>query len=408
MNADGTSDSRAPVTASPSAPTAPNVPIVRIALVTHYFGSHRGGVESVAGQLAARLAATGAFSIEWVSSDVTPPPSGVAGVNGVPVRAWNGLERRGFPWPIWGPRGLARLWRTIAGADVVHIHDFIYFPSVAAFLFARLARKPIVITQHIGDVPFRNPLLSTIIRLINHSFGRSMLGRAHRVVFISDGVRRYFAAFVRFRSDPVHVANGVDTEMFAPVDAASRRRIRESLGISARDRVVLYVGRFVDKKGLPLLGRLASALSQYRWWFAGWGETGSSSHPATWQLPHVRVFGDRSGSTLAELYVAADLLVLASLSEGFPLVVQEAFACGTPVLVSQRIADGAPAAREHLRLAAIDGDNAIDEWTAAIARALDENADRARSDTLVEFARNEWSWPATVVRYESIFRGVVR
>lgn len=396
---------RSPV---PREQIVPSVPTLRIALVTHYFESHRGGVESVAGQLAARLGATGAFSIEWVSSDVTPPPSEVPGVTGVAVRAWNGLERRGFPWPVWGPRGLSRLRRAIAGADIVHIHDFIYFPNIAAFVFARLAQKPVVITQHIGQVPFPNPLLSTTVRLLNRSIGRWMLGGADQVVFVSDAVRRYFAAFVRFRREAMHVANGVNTGMFSLVDAATRQHIRRSLGVAAADRVVLYVGRFVDKKGVPLLGTLARALPQYQWWFAGWGAAVSSAHPATWQLPRVRVFGDRSAATLAELYVGADLLVLASLSEGFPLVVQEAFACGTPVLVAERIADGAPAARGYLRMASIDGDDVVDTWTAAIARTLDENEDRARSESLAQFARNEWSWPATVARYESIFRSVVR
>ena len=383
---------------------------IRVALVTHYFGSHRGGVESVAGQLASRLGKTGAFSIDWVSSNTTSPPSPLPGLNAIAVRAWNGLERRGFPWPVWGPRGLSRLRRVIMGADIVHIHDFIYFPNIAAYVFARLARKPIVITQHIGDVPFPDPLLATTVRVINRTIGRWMLGNADQVVFISDAVRRSFTQFVRFRNEPMHVANGVDTAMFSPVDVMTRQRIRASLGVVAHDRVVLYVGRFVDKKGLPLLGRLARALPEYRWWFAGWGEAGSASHPATWQLPHVRMFGDRSGATLAELYVAADLLVLASLSEGFPLVVQEALACGTPALVAERIVDGAPAAREHLRTASIDGDDArvVENWTTNIARTLDENRDCARSDALAQFARDEWSWPATVARYESIFRGVVR
>ena len=116
---------------------------IRVALVTHYFGSHRGGVESVAGQLASRLGKTGAFSIDWVSSNTTSPPSPLPGLNAIAVRAWNGLERRGFPWPVWGPRGLSRLRRVIMGADIVHIHDFIYFPNIAAYVFARLARKPI-------------------------------------------------------------------------------------------------------------------------------------------------------------------------------------------------------------------------------------------------------------------------
>ena len=250
-------------------------------------------------------------------------------------------------------------------------------------------------------------MLSMTIRLINRTVGRWMLGRADQVVFISDAVRRYFDGFVRFDRPPLHVPNGVDTMTFRPSSSDERAQVREALGVAEADRVVLYVGRFVDKKGLPLLGRLARALPQYRWWFAGWGESGPA-HPATWGLPQVRVFGDRSGGTLAELYNAADLLVLASLSEGFPLVVQEAMACGTPVLIASAIADGAPEARALLRLASIDHpDSAVTTWTAAIASAIAGNDGRARAAELSDFARARWSWPATVARYEAIFAAVI-
>ena len=51
-----------------------------------------------------------------------------------------------------------------------------------------------------------------------------------------------------------------------------------------------------------------------------------------------------SQAELPPLYQAADLLVLPSVGEGFPLVVQEAMACGTPALVGDETAAGCPEA----------------------------------------------------------------
>ena len=379
------------------------VPQVRVVVVTHYFSTHRGGVKRVAGELASRIAASGRFAITWISSNTDSPPAPPENLAVVPVAASNLLERFGFPWPLWGPRGLRTLRRAIHDADIVHVHDFIYFGSIAAFVLARRMKKPFVITQHIGEVPLRNPLLSTLIRAINRTIGRHVLSRADRVVFISDAVRRYFTEFVPFTHEPRFVPNGVDTAVFRPVAPEKRAQARTLLGLRSSDLVVLYVGRFVGKKGLPLLGELARMLPQYKWWFAGWGVSGASAHPLSWGLSHVRVFGNRSGATLAEIYCASDLLVLASLSEGFPLVVKEAMACGTPVLIADRIADGAPEARPLLRLASIDGPTATAVWNDAIAKALEESAGGSRVEALVAFAHARWAWSTTVAQYRAIF-----
>lgn len=384
---------------------------IRVALVTHYFSTHRGGVEKVAGELATRLARTGRYAITWLSSDASATPSSLAGLEIVPINAWNGLERIAFPWPIWGFGSIGILRRAIRSSDVVHVHDFIYFGSVVAYFIARHAGKPIVVTQHIGDIPFRNPLLRVLIRVINRTLGRMVLGGADRVLFISDAVRRHFGQYIHFRRVPCHVPNGVDTSVFHPVSSARREEIRRELGIEPHTHVLLYVGRFVDKKGLPLLRTLAAQMPGHRWWFAGWGQPDAPAHPASWNLSNVRVFGDRSGATLALLYCAADLLVLASLSEGFPLVVQEAMACGTQSLVAERIADGAPDVGALLLTCPIDPtDEAVAKWKSAIGSALaalDGATGPSRREALVEFAKSHWAWEGTVARYEEILAAVI-
>jgi glycosyltransferase involved in cell wall biosynthesis len=353
---------------------------MRIVLVTHYFAAHRGGIELVAAELAARLARQGA-EIAWHASDSDPSPQ-IPGVSCVPARACNAIERRlGVPYPLWSIAALRRLAAAVRAADVVHLHDCLYLPHLVAYAAARRAGKPVVVTQHVGMVPYRNPLLRALLFVAYRVLGRALLGGASQVVFVGEGVKRYFESFVRFRRPPLLIANGVDTKVFHPPQQRAPNPKPQ----------LLFVGRFVEKKGLPLLRELAARLPQAQWTFAGWGPL----DPEDWKLPNVRVLRNLTGRDLVPLYQAADLLVLPSVGEGFPLVVQEAMACGTPALVSEETAAGAPQApllKEQLEL---------ERWVARIQNASEWSALRPK---VAEFAREHWSWERCAQRYASLLR----
>ena len=263
---------------------------LRLTLVTHYFSTHRGGVEQAAGHLAARLVQTGRFQIEWFASDCDAPPVMDERVITRPMRAWNKLERLSLPWPLWGFRALKSLRRSIRTCDIVHIHDFIYFGNIAAFVLARLYKKPLVITQHIGDASYLNRAHALILKFINHTLGRFMLARAQQVIFISDEVRRQFVAHTRFAATPLHWPNALDTSVFFPLPAEQRTQVRVQLGVEEPHPILLFVGRFVEMKGMDLLRQLAQAMPDTQWWFAGWGQAHSPWHPASWNLPNIRIF----------------------------------------------------------------------------------------------------------------------
>lgn len=367
---------------------------LRVTLVTHYYPAHLGGVERVAGELARRLGASGEAEIEWHASDCDAPPPSSSGLKAVPAASWNGIERgMGLPYPLWSASALRQLERACAAADVVHLHDCLYFPNVIAFRAARRAGKPVLVTQHIGLVPYRNPLLRTTQAAANRGLGRAVLGGADRVVFISETVRRYFSRFVRFRHPPELVQNGVDIARFYP---ASRQPGKPRL---------LFVGRFVEKKGLAVLRELAQRVPQAQWHFAGWG----ALDPGSWGLSNVSVTYSANVEQLRALYQAADLFVLPSVGEGFPLSVQESMACGTPALVGEDTAAGAPEAGELLLRERVGGSDTAERWAGRIARLLGEpgklNALRPR---VAAFARERWSWEQCAARYAALLRECAR
>ena len=377
----------------------------RLLTVSNYFDTHRGGLEIVAGVLARELAARG-FDVTWLASDVTPAPAGCAarGLKTASYGVWNFAERRlGVPWPVLSPAAVARLWREVRAADAVLLHDSLYMTSMVTFLAAGTSRTPLIVLQHIGAVPYRNPILRGLMALANQLVARPILGGAGQVVFISQFVRDYFAR-IRFRRAPALIFNGVDTEIFRPAVDGERAAARDRFGFAPEAHVALFVGRFVEKKGVALLGKAAAKRPDITFAFAGWGLV----DPAAWGLANVRVFSNLAGSGLAELYRAADVLVLPSQGEGFPLVVQEALACGLPVVCGDE-STGADADATPF-LVGVDVAGTDEDVATRISSAIDRatrQGDPRDPAARAAFARSRYSWAAAADRYADLLDGLI-
>ena len=376
---------------------------MRLLTVTAYFDTHRGGVELVAGRLARELQARG-FEVIWVATDaVAPSPDGV---NNVPIKALNLLERLlGVPYPFPSLASIRRIGQEVARADAVLLHDSLYATNVAAFLAARRAGKPVVVVQHIGEVPYSNPILRLMMKLANAMIAKPLLARADQVVFISEITRRFFAG-LRFARPPLAIFNGVDTEIFRPAAGGEESRaLRIRLGLAEDRPVVVFVGRFVEKKGLNLIRLMAASRPDLQFALAGWGPIA----PESWALPNVTVFASLQGASLAELYRAGDILALPSTGEGFPLVVQEAMACGLPVVCGAETAQADPAAAPFLSGIAIDPaapDATAAQFTAAIERILSLGWDAQGREQRSGFARATYAWSAAADRYAALLRAL--
>jgi glycosyltransferase involved in cell wall biosynthesis len=380
---------------------------MKLAIVSHYFESHRGGVEIVAGGLARAFARRG-HEVVWLACDTAPAPPAAETFGAVALPAINLLEDRfSIPIPLPKPAGIARLVRHVRRADAVLAHDALYPTSALAFLAARMWRKPFVLAAHIGAVPYRSRLPRLTLALANRIIARPLLAHADRVAFVSEITRTYFAT-VRFRAPPVMIFNGLDVETFRPADAASRSAIRRCLGLPADRAVALFVGRFVEKKGLHLIERMARLRPDMLWALAGWGRI----DPTRWGLANVKVFSNLSGASLAPLYQASDVFVLPSVGEGHPLVIQEALACGLPVVCGDETARADPAAHALVTPVAMDRDDpdaVAADFAAAIDRMLaDPSSREAAAAARLRFAAERYSWDACADAYLALIEASLR
>ena len=371
------------------------MPRSRLLLVTHFYPSHGGGVEIVAGELGARLAEH--FTIRWAAGrDIQAyvPP---AGVELVPLGVWHGIERRtGVPVPLPGVRAWARTWREVQRAQVVWVHDLLYPSNLLAALAARMVGRPLVVTVHVGAIPYRNRLLRGLVGTLYRATARTVLRAAARVAFVSERIRDE-TSHGTWRRAPIFIPNGVDASVYHPPTETERVQVRRELDAGSRP-LLLFVGRFVDRKGLGLIRQLAGRTPSWRWLLAGHGPI----DPESWSLPNVTVEPGASGASLARLYGAADILVLPSLGEGFPLVVIEAMACGTQAIVDPSTAAGDLAAAPHLEIESVANEGAVDRWHAHLEEMLVRADAEQQRRALAEFALGHWSWDRAAEAYREV------
>jgi D-inositol-3-phosphate glycosyltransferase len=145
---------------------------------------------------------------------------------------------------------------------------------------------------------------------------------------------------------------GVDLNRFRPSPPDEARR---ALGLPARQRIILFVGRIEPLKGIDTLlqaiALVAPAIPRWREELAVivvGGAPGAGSDRVNAELARlqrmrdelgirdlVTFLGARDQDTLVYYYSAAEMVVIPSHYESFGMVALEAMACGTPVIASR-------------------------------------------------------------------------
>lgn len=247
---------------------------------------------------------------------VTPelPRPAQSGTLGPVARQIESIRRMGVEVTVVEPRGakgakylqsLPRLWSAARQADLVHAHY-----GFCGWLARASVGRPIVVS-FMGDdllgTPNRGGRATAISRLFVRLNRR--LARSVDAVIVKSSEMAGVVAPVSAHVIP----NGVDLELFQPMDC---RAARSALGWTGRERRVLFPGNPADpRKGFSLariaVDRAAAQLHE--------------------RLELITLRGVAANQVPAYMN-ACDAMLMVSLWEGSPNVVKEALACNLPIV----------------------------------------------------------------------------
>lgn len=237
---------------------------------------------------------------------------------------------------FYGPHSAemyGRLFSEVKAADVVHLHTIPYPHNFIGYLAARLFKKRVVITPHF------HPEHPDYERWSNYW----LLRHCDAVIAVSDYEREYLVSRGVPRSKVAVTGNGVHLETYLPKELA---RFRSALlgryGLSEATKIVVFVGRKMDYKGIDTLVAACNRLTERHdlalflvgpgsSWFCEFYDRLTAG-----ERQRIIDLGAVPTEEKVNLLHLAKVLVLPSRFEAFGIVLLEAWACGIPVIGSSR------------------------------------------------------------------------
>ncbi|MEM9417712.1 MAG: glycosyltransferase family 4 protein [Planctomycetota bacterium] len=228
---------------------------------------------------------------------------------------------------LWASRQrLRRIYQDFQ-PDIVHSHS--RWPSMVSIA---AGRRPDVSTLHMSTLTGHGS------RWDIGWLRRQLSGWGSTVTTLDQTARQMLISELGLAPDRIAVVpNGIDHRRFHPLDAEARQAVRRELGLGPADRVAVFVGALIDRKRPDWC---IDAVAQAR-------QSGNADARLV-LMGH----GDMSDTLRSRLqadglkdvvlmpghvdplpwYQAADVMLLPSTTEGFPLVCVEAMLCGLPLI----------------------------------------------------------------------------
>lgn len=213
--------------------------------------------------------------------------------------------------------------------DVVHAHDWLTFP--AGMSVARATGKPLVVHIHATEFDRSGEHVNQRV----YDIERRGMHAATRAICVSEYTRRICER--RYGLDPAKsrvVYNGVELESVQP---------ETGVGIEAKDKIVLFLGRITMQKGpeyfIQAAKRVLEKMDNVKFVVAGSGDmaTRMIEYAASLGIGHKVLFtGFLRGRDVQRIFEMADLYVMPSVSEPFGIAPLEAMSHGTPVIISKQ------------------------------------------------------------------------
>ncbi|MDO4510439.1 MAG: glycosyltransferase family 4 protein [Bacteroidales bacterium] len=272
--------------------------------------------------------------------------------------------------------------------QVVHIHNI--GPAMFAPLL-RLFGLKVVLTYHSPN--YEHKKWGMVARTLLKMSESLALRFSNHIIFVNKFQREKFAENILAKS--TYIPNGIPAvERSEATDFLRRHGIH--LG-----KYILSVGRLTPEKGFEYLIEAVQHMPDVEQLvIAGGSDHDTSYFEKLKQLDvngKVVFTGFTSGEDLRQLYSHAQLYVLSSVNEGFPLVLLEAMAYGLPLAVSDIPATHLVDLPASTYFAKADAESMRRCISAQLA---------ASAGTPVAYNLTEFNWPSIAQRTQEILAAV--
>jgi N-acetyl-alpha-D-glucosaminyl L-malate synthase BshA len=210
--------------------------------------------------------------------------------------------------------------------DVVHGQDM--GMTIVGFLSKCILKKPYVTYGRGTDIYFSKAFKKSISKLI--------LKNADAAIALTEDMKKKMRE--TYDRHIFVIPNGIELERFHKLP---RNEMRIKLGIKADEKIILFVGRLHPVKGVKHLIKAVNVVRQKhkaKLLLVGKGPEQDRLKKLVEQLhleDYVKFMGPIPNEKIPWIYAAADILVLPSLSEGFPVTILEAMASGLPIIATR-------------------------------------------------------------------------
>lgn len=232
-----------------------------------------------------------------------------------------------------------RIKKQIRDFDVVHVHEHRQTLSIIACYFARRYGIPYVVQAHGSVLPFFQK--EGLKNIFDKVFGFKILHGASKVFALTEVEKEQYLK-MGVEEDRIEIVPlGINIEEYS--DLPEEGIFREKFNISKDDKLIIFIGRVHEIKGLDLLidafKELADSESDVKLAIVGPDDgymDALNLRIAECDLSDkVIVTGPLYKSEKQEALVDCDLFVMPSKYESFTTSGLEAMACGKPLVLTK-------------------------------------------------------------------------
>ncbi len=329
-----------------------------------------------------------------------------AGVNVIPFHclANVGLFLYSPSMKIW-------LEKNLKGFDIIHLHNFRSYQNNVIRTFAVKYGIPYIVQAHGSVLPFFEK--QNLKKLYDFVWGNKLLKNAAKLVAVSKIERDQYLTMGLPENKIEIIPNGIDLSEYETLP--ERGKFRKKYGITADEKIILYLGRLHKRKGLDfIINSFTHLVNQYqdvKLIIAGpddgFLDTLMKQIKKLKINDNVIVTGSLSKIEKIEAFVDADVLVYPGIFEIFGLVPFEAIMYGTPVIVADDCGCGEIIKDVDCGYLVKFGD------IAGFSTKMDEilnNPDAAKKKVLhgQQYIKANLTWNSIISKFEELYADCLR